>query len=277
MKRSWLNHCLRLAREEGDFYSGARKIHRHKTLIFTNLAHDLSLEDAGYRSHKLTILTKHYLHQESRQSALDQWNTRLKKGKYGSVGFSCYNHLIKGHASLDRMLTSTGKVSRASIMGPCIQSICLTVNNHNETSVDIFYRTTEIFKKFPADLVLIRDVLLKDFPLPNLENITFHFANVTCHPMYFVTILPLLKSPILELSDLKVSDRYFHDWVVKWTARYVCDEYHRGIAKFAQAMRVYKDARDRIHPVELKAIQTYLRNNHVGHRNKYAEDDVSDD
>ena len=60
--------------------------------------------------------------------------------------------------------------------------------------------------------------------------------------MYFVTLLPSLDDPIAELEKIKAADRYFFDWIVKWTARYVIEEYHRGIAKFAQAQRVKKDA-----------------------------------
>lgn len=227
------------------------------------------------------MLTKHYVHDESRDSALDQWQARLNKGKYGSVGFTCYNHLIKGHG-LRSFFNDVvhqkreGKPLRSSVMGPCIQSVCLTALDSGETSVDVFYRTTEIFKKFPADLILLRDVLLKDFPLPNLDNVTFYFANVTCHPMYFVTLIPLIDDPVMELMRLKRADKYFHDWVVKWTARYVCDEYHRGIAKFAQAMRTYKDARERIPADRMGELQDYLRANHPGHRKEYDEADLQD-
>jgi hypothetical protein len=252
MKRTWLNNCLALSGKPASFYSGARKIHRQIDVTFFDLNNDVALEDAGYRRQKLTMLTKAYLHEESRNSALEQWNARIAKGKYGSVGFSCYNHLIKGHG-LNRK-----EGSRASIMGPCIQSICLTATDKGETSVDIFYRTTEIFKKFPADLVLIRDVLLGNFALPNLKDITFYFANLTCHPMYFVTLIPHLKNPMRELETIKRSDKYFYDWIVKWTARYVCDEYHRGIAKFAQAMRTCNDARARIDKSIMPELQDYL-------------------
>jgi hypothetical protein len=269
-----------LSKQKGDFYSGSRKIHRRQSLGFTDLKDDLSLADCGYTRSKLTMLTKHYVHAESRDSALAQWQIRLGKGKYGSVGFSCYNHTIKGHGNL-QLKSAVGTVeltkpSRASIMGPCIQSICLTALEKGDTHVDIFYRTTEIFKKFPADLVLIRDVLLKDFYLPCLQSVNFYFANVTCHPMYFVTLIPLLNDPVRELKQLKLSDDYFHDWVVKWTARYVCDEYHRGIAKFAQAMRTCKDARERIDSDKMKVLQKYLRDNHPGHRNDYVEDELQD-
>jgi hypothetical protein len=116
-------------------------------------------------------------------------------------------------------------------------------------------------------------VLLKpfDFSGMQLEGVTCHLANITIHPMYFATILPLLRDPILALENLKSSDKYFHDWVVKWTARYVCDEFHRGIAKFAQALRVHKDARERILPDVLEQVQAYIRSNHPPLKTRFPE------
>ena len=107
----------------------------------------------------------------------------------------------------------------------------------------------------------------------NSDEINFHFANITVHPMYFVTIVPLLNDPISQLNIIKAEDRYFFDWLVKWTARYVCEEHSRGIQKFSQALRVQKDALTRIPPKRLKRLQKYLRENHPGYRNAYEDQD----
>lgn len=197
------------------------------------------------------------------------WLRRLEQGKYGSVGFTTYNHLVKNDPNK--------KSIRASVMGPCIQSIVLTLSDKGATSIDCFYRTTEIFKKFIADLVFIRDDLLQGFDLPNLEKVTFHFANVTAHPMYFVTIIPLLRNPIAKLDRLERKDKYFYKWVVKWTARYLCEEYSRGILKFSQALRVRDDAQRRIDPDLLPDLRQYLRDNHPGYTRDYTEADDDGD
>jgi hypothetical protein len=146
--------------------------------------------------------------------------------------------------------------------------VAITWLNKDQAGVDVFYRTTEIFKKFAPDLVFLRDILLEPFELPPHVITTFHFANVTVHPMYAVTIFPFLSDPIRRLKELKREDKYFHDWVVKWSARYLCDEYHRGIAKFAQALRVQQDARKRIDKKTLTLLRDYLRDNHPGFRGK---------
>lgn len=322
MRDDWLKFCLDLSETRAELYSGARKILRHQTLTLTDLANDLAIGDCGFTKSKLSMLRRNYLNQESLDAAVKLWDRRLEQDKYGSVGFTTYNHLIKG-GGLGYGVSSkqTGipptpggtmggrrikqpnhhkkcgcemclawerqqsrvqaKNKRASVMGPCIQAVTLTLLKKS-TAIDVFYRTTEVFKKFPADLVFLRDELLKPFqfmPRHPIESITFHFANVTVHPMYFVTIIPLLaeRSRPFDvgsyLSTIRRKDKYFHDWLVKWTARYVCSEHTRGIQKFAQALRVQRDAMTRIDKKTLATLQRYLRDNHPGHRNDYVEPD----
>jgi hypothetical protein len=267
MLEDWIAASLRFSQQKADFYSGARKIIRGAQATM-KLSDDIRVEDAGYTKSKLTLLNKYYLNQESVDVALMLWEKRLSQDKYGSVGISCYGHYIKGNVD--------GKSKRGSVFGPCIQSVTLTLMNDRSVEIDVFYRTTELFKKFPADLVFIAG-LLKPFNLTPNSNVTFHFANLTAHPMYWVTIIPHLALPVHELEQLKRVDPYFHDWVVKWTARYICDEHHRGIAKFAQAMRVCMDARKRIPKKMMPKIQKYLRDNHPGYKNDYKDPDEDGD
>jgi hypothetical protein len=263
LKQEWVDYCLGFAAEPADFYSGCRKILREKRMLFQGLDDSLTLADCGFTSHKMRYLMRAYMHEESLRVAVDLWGRRRIQDKYGSVGVTCYNHFIKSE--------KTSK--RASVMGPCIQSFTVTYLNKRQYAVDVFYRTTELLKKFPADLVFLREVLLTPFDFSGmmLTEVNCHLANVTIHPMYFATILPLIPDPIGALEMLRERDKYFHDWVVKWTARYVCDEFHRGIAKFAQALRVHKDARERILPDVLEQVQTYIRANHPPLKTRFAE------
>ena len=274
MKTDWIGHCLKLSSEEADLYSGCRKIVRNRTLSFSLDEPNVLLKDAGYTQYKMTLLLKLYKNQESIDVAKQLWEKRKKQGKYGSVGFHCYNHLIKGA----KTGTIEGKSGRASVMGPCIQSVIITLLDKKNAEIDIFYRTTELFKKFPADLVMIKDHLLSEFDFDgiNVGMVNIHFANLSLHPMYFVTLLPNIPDPIKELDKIKAADRHYYDWIIKWTARYLIPKYHRGIAKFAQAQRVKKDALSRFKASELKAFQKYLEDNHPGYRNDYEEDDAED-
>lgn len=266
MKEQWLQHALKLSRQEADFFSGARKIRRNVHFTLPDLDNDLVMADCGFTKSKMSMLVRNYLHEESRRVAVSLWKERLAKKKYGSVGFTTYNHFVKGDVG--------GHTLRGSKMGPCIQSVVITLlDDHKSSTIDLFYRTTELFKKFPADLVFLRDVLLEpfDFKKAPIKEVNFHFANVTCHPMYFVTLIPLLDFPIEALEGIRRSDKRFYDWVVKWTARYICPENYRGIAKFAQALRVKMDADKRINPKLMKQLQKYLRKNHPGYRNDYTD------
>lgn len=271
MKEEWLNHVMKLSLKPADFYSGCRKIITRHKLVFHDLwDHDdpLVLEDAGYTSAKMSHLKRLYYHEESVEAALKLWQLRRSKTSYGSVGFTCYNHMVKNDAEK--------KSKRASVMGPCLQSVVITQVKGGKNAqyfIDVFYRTTELLKKFPADLVFIRDVLLKDFDFKGMEflGMTCHFANVTVHPQYCVTALAHWDDWEERLEKVKAKDKYFYDWLIKWSARYLCEEHYRGIAKFAQALRVKDDADKRIKGKKRKLMTQYLRDNHPGHRNDYVD------
>jgi hypothetical protein len=282
MKDQWLKQCIELSKTPADFYSGCRKILRNVTFE-VDLDNDLTIEDCGFTRNKLAMLRRLYYVEDSIAAAVTQWERCKARDKYSSASFHCYGHFLKSDPEK--------KSKRASVMGPCIQAVTLTYLKRGQYTIDAFYRTTELLKKFPADLVFLRQILAERFELHGgAINVRYHFANVTVHPMYFVTIMPLIRqmsgwtAKVTEasaikstLNHIKDADRRFYDWVVKWTARYLCPENMRGIAKFAQAMRVRQDAMNRITGDTLTSVQEYLRANHPGYRNDYQGDDDEDE
>ena len=268
MKKDWIDFCLKMMATPADQVSGARKIVSSVVHTFTRIEDDLQILDAGYTGSKLKTLTKHYLVPESRDAVVPLWEKRVKQRKYGSVCFTCHGHITK---------TDPSKGSkRASVLTPCIQSISLTLNEKERTcEAHCFYRTTEVFKKFPADLVLIRDVLLPpfDFSTIPLTKMTFMFANVTVHPMYFATLAPNLDDPIKALERVQKHDPYFWAWCIKWTARYLIPEYHRGIEKFSQGMRVHEMFHRLIDPDICEELREYVGDNHPGMTREYIPPD----
>lgn len=271
MKAEWVDKCLELAATPAHFYSGARKILRNQHFSFRRIRDDLVMEDLGYTKSKMTMLIKNYVHDESKRVAIELWNKRLRQRKYGSVSFTCFNHFVKGGD------INAKRSKRASVFGPCIQSVSITYieGKDQHAEVDIFYRTTEACKKFPADLVFIRDNLLKgfDFSRAPMKSINFHFANVTMHPMYMVTLFPHIEDVIGELEIIREADPRFFDWTIKWSARYMIPDYHRGIAKFAQAMRVKHGADTLILGKKRKDLIAYFKENHPGYRSDYVDPD----
>lgn len=256
-----------LAFYEADFFSGNRKIICNHTITFDGpLLDDFEIGDCGFTKSKLTLLKKLYVVQDSIDAAVMLWEARKKKAKYGSAGFHCYNHLLKN----DPKKTS----KRGSTMGPCIQSVVLSWIPGRKrqcdgwTDITVFYRTTEFFKKFPADLILLRDTLLPNFDFEDvpIRNIHMQFANITIHPMYFATLIPHMEDPLRVLRQLKRKDAHFWDWIVKWTSRYLCPEFEHGIKKFEQAKRVRADVMRRIDDEVLEDLRDYIRENHSGFR-----------
>ncbi len=243
------------------FWCGCRKITRAQRLHFgsRHWTDDMKMSDLGYTPAKMKQLDRNYLHEESQTIALQLWERRLRQGKYGSVGMTTYNHFIKNDPDK--------KSKRASVMGPCIQGVTITLLPGGVPAVDVFYRTTELLKKFPADLVWLRDRLLAPFELKEPE-VTFHFANVTTHPMYFATLVPHLADPVQFLETLKLTDMRMWTWAVKWTARYLCEEHGNGIQKFSQALRVQDGLVKLLKPSVRLKLEKYLRKNHPGYRNR---------
>jgi len=274
MLTEWLNATQEYARRPAMFYSGNRKILRHQRITFEDQTPDISLRMIGFTKNKMSQLRRNYLHEESRDAAVQLWKGRLEKDKYGSVGFHCFRHYVKGRSLNAGELNVAPVSKRASVMGPCIQAISLTLGNDGKTHVDAFYRTTELFKKFPADLIFFPELLEPfDFTEAPVATVTCHFANMTCHPMYFASLLPLFADPVQPIEDLKQHDEYFWKWCVKWTARYVCEERAHGIAKYAQALRVKKDVLERLSPEGLPVLQQYLRKNHPGYAHTRFDED----
>jgi len=267
LKEQFVKAAIELSFYPADFFSGNRKIINNHTVLFKGpLLNDFEIEDCGFTKSKMTMLKKGYVVQDSIDAAAMLWELRKKKAKYGSVAFHCYNHLLKNDPN------KTSK--RGSTMGPCIQAVVLSWIPGRKrqcdgwTDVTVFYRTTEFFKKFPADLILLRDILLPNFDFTDvpIRNIYFSFANITIHPMYFVTIIPHIHKPIKMLNQLREEDPHFWDWIVKWTSRYVCPEFEHGIQKFEQAKRVGLDAHRRIDEKTLTRLQKYVRKHHSGFR-----------
>jgi hypothetical protein len=223
----------------------------------------LGLDDIGYTDLKSKLLRNLYLHEESRDAALHQWRKRKghdpwrqRKGKFLNVAFHCFNHTVK-RSGLD------------GEQGPCLLSVTVTDTERytrqggsykREVVANIAYRSTEFFKKFPADLIFIRDVLLQPFEVTG--GVTFHLANVTVHPLYFPNLIPLLNDPVSELRDLQQRDGRFWRIVIRQSTDLLCGG--KTNAKFAQAQRVKRHVLERIDPVMLKDVRAYLKSTQIG-------------
>lgn len=241
MRDTWLQWCVDLAcSTDHMFWSGARKVFNERKLKFNTLDNSLAIEALGYTKNKITRLQGQYFVKDQIDAACYLHGHNIRRKKYASASFSTYGHLLKA--------TYENRSSAGSVMGPCIQSVVLSLRPHERrTAVDLFYRTTEAFKKLPADLIWLQQNV---FPLiPGQEQYplvgyTFHFVNVTAHPMYIATIMPLLPDGIATLELIRQKDPEFWRHTGVWLTRYMIGgACSRGLESFAQSKRTADSAR----------------------------------
>lgn len=263
LKEDWVDHAQRLMVAKADLFVGPRKIIRNKRLSF-DVDNSLQVKDAGYTQSKISMLRRHYFHEESHASAVDYWKTYIRRrAKFQSVGFSTYNHTIK-------------RGGRGGLMAPCLQSVVITWLDKQTYTVGVHTRMAELLKKFPADLIFVRDVLLKPFDFSGMEmkEMVFHFDNITMTAAYYLTIAPHLDDPIAMLEKIKKADPKWYPWLIRWTAYYLCSEHEAKILKFSQAIRAQADAKARLSKQAQKQLRDYARANHPRQRSKLEDDDM---
>lgn len=205
----------------------------------TDIKQDLTLDMLGFQKKKLTMLKDYYYHEESIRVALLQLQDRRNKGTYGSCGVTTYGHFAKKERPMH---------------GPCIQSLVFTHFPNGTVDTNIYYRTTEVFKKFAADLIFLRDMMLPQFNVNG--KLTFTFANATFHPMYWVVSAPYLKDPVRDLTSILVEDQMIWKGIVRWTHRFM--EQPESLQKFKQGYRVSKHLHRLLDPAKLKALRDYV-------------------
>jgi hypothetical protein len=241
LKSEWLYNCLRLAGRPSDIYDrGCRKIHRLQQLTFDCWDDSLCLKDVGFTDAKWALLKRQYLHEESQAKAIELWQQKRDK-KFGHVAFHTCNHLTK----------TAGKDGE---QGPCLLSVVVTkINGRVEATAHS--RSIEICKKFCADLVFLRDELLR--PFGTIASVTCQAANVTVHPIFFQTLFPHFDDPVSELKELQRRDPRFHRHVVCYAKDMLCGGTTNE--KYAQARRVKEYVLQHIDPDTLEEVRAYLR------------------
>ena len=257
VKEMWIQHCLELGQFEPSphlcFQAGNRKIVRHVKLDFPRPFEnfDITLSDVGFTRAKMSQLSRNYLFPESIEAAQTLWNRYRSRPKYNSVSFSTYKTFIKDHGG-----------THGSKIGPCMQSVVITLLNKREAEITVLYRSTELFKKFLADLIFLKDFLLPgfDFSGMNITNLSCQFVNVSVASPYFATIIPHLEDPIQELEVIRNRDTKFYRNVMNWNSVYFLPERSYTIAKFEQLKRVSMDVNRRLVSRRIKAqLVGYLR------------------
>src|SRR5262249_19548600 len=125
--------------------------------------------------------------------------------------------------------------------------LCVTVTRPSMANVT--WRSTEIFKKFPADLVFLRDSLL--VPFGRVETVTCEIVNATVHPLYFANLIPHLADPVTEMEKVRRRDERFWRLAIRQAKDLLCGG--TANANFAQAHRVNRHALGMMDPSILRS------------------------
>lgn len=256
MLNIWLSTINKVLKHEQGFHVSGKFIAQNVQLSYPSSAIklDLTLDMLGFQKKKLTMLRDYYYHDESIRVALSQLEHRRELKTYGSCGVTTYAHLAKKERPMH---------------GPCIQSLVFTHMPDGTVNVNVYYRTTEVFKKFAADLIFLRDIILPQFGVNG--SITFTFANATFHPMYWVVSAPYLTDPVKHLNRLRSQDLIVWRGIIRWTHRFI--EQPGSLLKFKQGYRVSKHLHRLLDPDKLNELRKYVEK----HRTKEALNDSCED
>lgn len=121
-----------------------------------------------------------------------------------------------------------------------LKSACMTAATlfliRKKFEVDIFYRTTEVPKKFGADLIFLRYIFEKYFEefVPEISRVTFHFMTIYSAVTYY---------PLIYTWGIRVppnSDFGFHKSCLHQLDRADELDYTPGYSQTARAYETYR-------------------------------------
>ena len=161
------------------------------TYYWGNLNHDLSFIDKIYpgKESKKTYLYNAYFNKES----LDRAKERLALKKNTSVNISLINkektNTTQDHCMVSMVIFKEGKKYRATV----------------------FYRTTELCRKFLFDLKFLKEEILSYLGISDCD-ITFMFAKVTLSYAFLHTLFLLGAKPE-EFIILKRTEEFWNGYL----------------------------------------------------------------
>jgi len=176
--------------------TGVRKISSNFHFEITGLSGAPDYKDLGYTAAKGRQLERNYWNQELVDAGIEKLKGRKDKP----------------HTSVTIPLQGSEKDSRSQ--GHCMIAMVVTEIPKSST-VDIFYRSTELTQKFLADLIFLSHKLPPVFEAMEIEPsvIRFHFANVYLSAVFAPIFLRYESNPggffdYLELKDPKFYRTY---------------------------------------------------------------------
>ncbi len=233
-------------------FDGAQQVYIEAGFDASEL--DLTLEDTGYTTRKLTQLKTYYMPEEQPERAIEIVKARIKKNKYGSAMIHHKGRLKKGFTAQDYCMMGT-----AITFYPAIDGLRFSTS----------WRSTEIIKRYRGDILFlkeIQEIVERELDFP-VKTFSFHFHNFTWHSMFYLLIIPHIKWK-RHLELLKIANIRGYKNVIRWLHFYLVDE-RGGVYKYSSAHQVLKIAQKQMSPKQLERVARYVKLNYVENRRGY--------
>lgn len=218
----WADFVVDMVCSDGGYVCQLRKFMQGQTWVVPGEIWEkgecLSFEQLDYTErNKMRQLMRNYYNQESLTEAHDKLFSRLDGKKYQtSVAAS-----------------TIGGAKRGDSQGHCMRSVVVThftksVSKEGEfLTVDIMYRSTELIKKFGADLIFLNKFLvpeiIKGIDIP-IREVRFYFSNLFVSSL-FLPILYYMKDPVQILEKIRSTDAEFFKRCVTQNRTFLQKEY----------------------------------------------------
>ena len=256
LEKHWAEFVGRLCIQKPAAYVQIRKIFRDISWEVPFEDFDgvsLQPENMGYSpgDSKIRQLKRNYLNVEELERARDSLASRIKSGKQQSCITARFGNQKKDSRS----------------QGFCMQTITLNhISNplpgHPRLVVEIYYRSTEVGKKFLADLVFLKEVV---FPillegLPDPDVVRFRFSTLYLSSLFLPIIFQVV--PVLEaLERIKSGDpKWFSRCVRTTIAHWMVEECRYNYQTRAKMHVLFRNyVYSRLSESEIKAINELVK------------------
>jgi hypothetical protein len=211
---------------KGLAYTGVRKIAANVSweLPGDQLEHNLTYSDINYKQTKHKQLLRTYWNQEAVDAAIEKM-----KDRQGAFHTSVAIPLV----NLEKKKTSQGH---------CMQTMVITHLASGYSSVDIYYRSTELIQKFLADMVFFSIMLPPVFKKMKIEPevIRFKFANVYLSAVFSPIWIRYEDDLVGFFKDLESNDPGFFRRFGLATRRLLRENHNYGYRTQAAMFEYYK-------------------------------------
>lgn len=239
----WLDFCRHVSVTPALAYSGVRKIVEDQSFVLTSLENSMRYEDICYTKAKGAQLNRNYWNQDSVDAAVEKLQSRVGKD----------------HSSVSIQLQGREKDSRSQ--GFCMQNLVITITR-TKTTVDIYYRSTELIQKFLADLIFFSEKLPPIFEKLGRQpaEYRFKFANVYLSAMFMPIYLRYEDRPYEFFKVMQRLDPKFYRGCGMSTQRYFNASHNYSYRTRVKMFEYWKEHVDETKLTRLEKLLTELRN-----------------